>query len=131
MKKTKLETTERPSRAPAITLIAGSAAGVLFWCAMLFFALVLGGSPGPGYERTTPLSYALVIGLGLAGAIVGLVAGVKSVRGKSVLAAAIAAVVLGAVGSVPFFLLELPEVGVIALALGILPATVSLIFGKR
>jgi hypothetical protein len=77
------------------------------------------------------MSYALIIVLGLVGAITGIAAGVRSVRGKNMLVQGIAAAALGAVGSIPLFLLELPAVGIIGLALGVVPAAVCLIFGRK
>jgi hypothetical protein len=91
---------------------------ILLWLALLFYAFLLGGSPGPGYERTVPMSFAGVMAIGLAGAVVGLVGIAKAPKGKPSL---IAAAVLGAVGGVPLFLLELPVVGVIVLLTALAP----------
>jgi predicted membrane metal-binding protein len=99
-------------------LIVVASLTILFWLVLLFYALLLGGSPGPGYERTTPMSFAGIMAIGLAGAVVGLVGIVKAPKSKPSL---IAAAVLGAVGSVPLFLLELPVVGVIVLLIGLEP----------
>jgi hypothetical protein len=99
---------------PGILLTIGGILGIIFWVIMLLYALLLGGSPGPGYERTVPMGYAAIIALGLAGAIVELAA-----RRKSSVGMVITAAVLGAAGSVPFFLLGLTAMGIIALAVGI------------
>jgi len=118
------------SRFPGILLIIGSVIGVIFWFIALFYAFFLGGSPGPySVDRTVPLLYVPVIGLGFVGAIVGLVAGIKStIRGANapVSRLVVLAALLGAAGSVPFFLLDVwVEVGLVALAFGIAPAAVN------
>jgi len=116
-----MEKTQRPPRIPGILLIVGSVIGVIFWFIMLFFAFFLGGSSGPDFGRTVPLLNVPIIGLGFAGAIIGLVAGIKSMRGAnaSLRRMVTLAALLGAAGSVPFFLLELTGMGLVALAFGI------------
>jgi hypothetical protein len=124
-----MEKEQKLSRVPGILLIIGSVIGIIFWLVTMFFAFLLGGSPGPGYERTVPLSAAGLTCFGFAGAIVGVVAGVKALRGisKSTLIVIIVTALLGVVGSIPMFLLELPEVGVIDLMFGIFPSAICLI----
>ncbi|HWQ75802.1 MAG TPA: hypothetical protein VN441_10835 [Syntrophomonas sp.] len=104
---------------PKVLLIIGGAFSILLWLALLFYGFFLGGSPGPGYERMVPIAYAGVMALGFFGAVVGLM-GVAA--GKK--AALYAAAVLGAVGSAPLFLLELPAAGIIFLLIGIAPLLV-------
>ncbi|MDR1620494.1 MAG: hypothetical protein LBS18_07530 [Clostridiales bacterium] len=109
-------------------LFIGNVLAILFWLALLFYGFFLGGSPGPGYERTVPMSFAGVMAIGFAGAVVGLVGIVKAPKGKPLLTAA---AVLGAVGSAPLFLLELPVVGVIVLLIGLVPLLGLLIRPNR
>lgn len=120
---------QKPARFPGILLIVGSAFGLLFWFVMLFFTFFLGGSPGPGLERTVPTVHAAIVGLGLAGAAVCLAAGIKAACGsynaQDVLIAL--AVLLGSAGSIPFFLLDLAAVGIVALVFGIMPPVVYLL----
>jgi len=118
-----MEKIQKPSRFPGILLITGSVIGIIFWFIMLFFALFLGGSPGPYSEgRTVPLHYVAVIGLGSAGAIVSLVAGIKSIRdlNAAISKMVVLAALFGIAGSVPFFLLDVAVgVGLVALMFGI------------
>lgn len=113
----------KSARASDMALIVLSIIGCLFWLALLFFALFLGGSPGPGYARTVPMRYVCLIALGLAGAVIGTITATRSPRGASSRgkAAAGTAALLGAAGSVPMFLLELTAIGVVCLAAGLLP----------
>lgn len=90
---------------------------ILFWLTALFFGFFLGGSPGPGYERSVPLAYAGVMALGLLGAAVGL-AGIAADKGAKPLLIAAA---LGVAGSLPFFLMGLYAAGLAALLAGAAP----------
>ena len=101
-----------------VLLIVGACLMILFWLVLLFCALLLGGCPGPSYERTVPMSFAGILAIGLVGAVIGLVGIAKAPKSKLSL---IAAAVLGAVGSAPLFLLELPVVGIVFLLIGLAP----------
>jgi len=115
------------ARIPAVLLIVGSVIGVLFWLVMVFFAFFLGGATGPpNFERTVPLPYVAVIALGLVGALVGLGAGIKSLRNAPVSRMVALSALLGAVGSASFFLLELFEMGLMALLVGVVPPIICL-----
>ena len=121
------------NRIAAVLYIILSVIASLIWLGFLFFALFLGGSPGPGYERGVPLPYAGIMALGLFGAALGIAAGI---RGLSVIPEAkalpICAALFGVIGSVPFFLLDLAEVGMFAFLVGILPTLLYLpLRGKR
>jgi hypothetical protein len=96
--------------------LIGEAIAIVIWFIMIFFALFLGGSPGPGYDRQVPVSYAGIIALGLLGAIVAIVG---HAAGKK--AFLVAAAILGVIGSVPLFMLSLPAVGIPFFLLGIAP----------
>jgi hypothetical protein len=111
---------EKKSKVPGILLIAGSAFGILFWLAALFFSFFLGGSPGPGYERSMPLISVAVMCFGFLGAALGLVAGVASLLGANAAARAmvIIAALLGVAGSVSFFLADLGAVGIFVMLIG-------------
>ncbi|MGX8701224.1 hypothetical protein [Caproiciproducens sp.] len=89
---------------------------LLFWLGLLFYSSFLGGSPGPGYERNVPAAYVGMIASGLLGAILGLI-GVVTRKPRTPLFAA----AFGILGSIPFFLLSLPEIGILALIAGIEP----------
>jgi hypothetical protein len=116
-----------------ILLIGGSFIGILFWLGMLFYAFFLGGVPSPGSERAVPLPYISVIGLGFAGAAVGLVTGIISVRGAKAAAyrMIIISALLGMVGSVPLFLLDLAPVGVFFWVVGAAPPAVYLLLTRN
>lgn len=96
----------------------GGALCLLFWLVLIFYALFLGGSPGPAYERTVPIAYAGVMTLGLFGAALGLAVLVRGKKGRLGL---LLAVLFGAIGSLPLFLLELYAVGWLAFIVGIAP----------
>ena len=89
---------------------------MLLWLALLFYGLLLGGSPGPGYARMVPIGYVGIMALGFCGAAAGLIG--IALRKKAVF---FAAAILGAAGSIPLFLLELPEAGIVFLLIGIQP----------
>jgi hypothetical protein len=99
-----------------VLFIVGQVIAIFIWFIMVFYALFLGGSPGPGYDRSVPVSYAGIIALGLLGAIIA-VAG--HAAGKKTLLAA--AAILGVIGCVPLFMLDLPAVGLPFFLLGIAP----------
>ncbi len=99
-------------------LIVGGVLGILFWLALLFYAFFLGGSPGPGYGRTVSLAYVGVMGAGLFGAVLGLIVLVRGKKGRIGLPQA---ALLGVIGSVPLFLMELPVPALAALIVGIAP----------
>ena len=122
----------RTIKLPGILLIVCSGIGILLWLVMLFFALLLGGSPGPGYERTVPLFFAGIILLGLFSAAAGLAGGIASMCGarKPAFAMIIIAALLGAAGSVPLFLLDLAPVGVFYGLVGVLPPAVCFVLMK-
>jgi hypothetical protein len=121
-------------RIAAVLYIILSVFALLFWLVFIFYAVFLGGSPGPtSYERGVPFLYAGIMALGLLGAALGIAAGVKGLgakpAGKVLL---LCAALLGAVGSVPFFLMELTEIGLFALIPGVLPTLLYLLLrGKR
>lgn len=116
-----VDTPKKGTSIPGILLIVGSLFGALFWLAMLFFSFFLGGSPGPGYERTVPYYCVAIIGLGFAAAIIGLIAGIKSIIGSRLSIMVFIAIPLGAAGSIPFFLLSITKLGIIALLFGLFP----------
>ena len=124
---------QKTSKVPGILLIVGSFIGILFWSVMLFYAFFLGGVPDPGSERSVPLSYVSVIGLGFAGAAVGLVAGIISLRGAKAAThiMIIISALLGMVGSVPLFLLDLAPVGVFFWVVGAAPPAVYLLLTRN
>jgi hypothetical protein len=100
-----------------VLLVIGGALAILCWVALIFYAFFLGGSPGPGHERTVPLSYCSIMATGLLGSVIG-IAGIAVSQLRKLLPLAAA---LGATGSSPLFLLELPTVGVLFLIIGIAP----------
>lgn len=100
-----------------VLLIICDVLGILFWGGILFYSVVLGGSPGPGYERSVPYIYCGIMTLGLMGSGIGL-AGIGIAQKRKLL---LLAAVLGEIGSVPLFLLELPVVGVFFLIVGLTP----------
>ncbi|MDR1131566.1 MAG: hypothetical protein LBL15_04020, partial [Oscillospiraceae bacterium] len=109
-----------------------SAIALLIWLGFLFFALFLGGSPGPDYERSVPYLYVGIMTFGLLGAVLGLTAGIKGSGTKPpprVLS--LCAALSGAAGSIPFFLMELPAVGLFALLLSILPTLLYLLLAPK
>lgn len=123
---------KKPTRIPAIlcTLLSGIA--LLIWLGFLFFTFFLGGSPGPGYGRSVPSSYIGVIALGFLGAVLALAAGVMGLTakpGRKILP--LCATLLGVMGSVPFFLMNLEAVGLFALLVGILPPLLYLPFARK
>lgn len=124
---------QKTSKVPGILLIVGSFIGILFWSVMLFYAFFLGGVPDPGSERSVPLSYVSVIGLGFAGAAVGLVAGIISLRGAKAAThiMIIISTLLGTAGSVPLFLLELAPVGVLFWVVGVAPPAVYFLLTRN
>lgn len=111
---------------PKVLLIIGSAFSILLWLVLLFYGVFLGGSPGPGYERMVPTAYAGVMTLGFFGAVAGLIGVAAEKR-----AALFAAAVLGTVGSLPLFLLELPAAGIIFLLISMVPLLGLLIRNNR
>ena len=120
-------------RIAAVLYIILSAFALLFWQVFIFYAVFLGGSPGPGFERQVPFAYAGIMALGYLGAALGIAAGIKGLgaipAGKVLL---LCAALLGAAGSVPFFLMDLAVVGVYAFLVGVLPTLLYLLLrGKR
>jgi hypothetical protein len=97
-------------------VVTVSVLACILWLALLFCAFFLGGAPGPGYERTVPVSYCGVMLFGLVGAVLGTV-GIGESKSKYLIPAA----VLELAGSIPLFLLELPVVGAVYMILGVLP----------
>jgi hypothetical protein len=116
------------SRVPAIILIVMSVFAVLFWIVMLFFSFFLGGGTKDG--RTVPILYVGMIALGLLGATLSLAAGIKGLSHKSVKALIICAAVLGIIGGVPFYLMDLTEMGLITLLPGVLPPLLYLLLER-
>jgi len=104
----------------------------LFWFGMLFYAFFLGGSPGPGYERTVPIVFACIIAFGWLGSILALINSIIDlIRKRAVKALPVCAALLIVLGSVPFFLLDLVLIGMIALLLGLLAPLLSLFFARE
>ncbi len=117
----------KSSKIPGISLIIGSALDMVFMFLMLILSFFMGGSTGPpNFERSVPLYYVAVIGLGFCGAAINLAGGIISVvtGGKSVTILIVAGALLGIAGSVSFYMLELTELGNVALLLGIVPPAV-------
>ena len=103
-----------------------------FWLIMLFYAFFLGGSPGPGYERSVPLIFAGIIAFGWLGSVLAIVNGIIDLKRKpAIKALPVCAALLGILGSVPLFMLDLAFVGIIALLLGILPPLLSLFLARE
>jgi len=99
----------------------------LFWFIMLLYAFFLGGSPGPDYERTVPLIFVGIIAFGWLGSILALINSIIDlIRKKAGKALPVCAALLIVLGSIPFFVLDLILIGVIALLLGVLPPLLSL-----
>ena len=100
----------------------------LFWFIMLLYAFFLGGSPGPDYERTVPLIFVGIIAFGWLGSILALINSIIDlIRKKAGKALPVCAALLIVLGSIPFFVLDLILIGVIALLLGVLPPLLSLV----
>lgn len=120
-----MEKEQKPMRAPGILLAVGSVVGILFWLIAVFFALFLGGSAGPdAAQRAVPLHYVAMLCLGLVSAAIGFGAGIKSAaRGANIAMdlLLIWCAILSAAGTIPFLLLGLTQVWLIALAFGMLP----------
>lgn len=118
----------KTNRAAAIVCTLLSVFSLLIWIGLLFYAFFLGGSPGPGYERSVPYLYAGIMVLGFSGAALGLAVIVKGLgantlrKGMLVCSAAISAI-----GSIPLFLMDLTVVGLFTLAVSILPSALYLI----
>ena len=115
---------ERKERIKSIhyaLLIVASIIGMFFWLAMTTFAFLMGGSPGPGYERTVPINYVVIIALGFVSTASALAIGKKKMRGFSKITAIILLVLLVVSASIPLFLLELTEIAAIAIVIGFLP----------
>jgi hypothetical protein len=120
------------TRVPDVLYIILSSIALLIWLVLLFFAVFLGGSPGPGYERTVPIIYTGIMALGLLGAVFGIAAGIIGAATKRPgIALPICAALLGAIGSVPFFLLDLTAVGLFAMFVGILPSSLYLLLTQK
>jgi hypothetical protein len=86
-----------------------SGIGIFLWLGMTLFALLFGGSPGPGYDRTVPMIAVLVIAFGFVGSIIGITAGVKALRGAkkaSIIRLGVSAAFCAS-GSIPLFVLDL------------------------
>ena len=104
----------------------------LFWLIMLFYAFLLGGSPGPGYERMVPFMYAGIMAFGWLGSVLAFVSGIVGSKRKAAgTALSVGAALLGILGSVPIFLLDLAFIGVIALLLGVLPPLLYLFLARE
>ena len=104
----------------------------LFWFGMLFYAFFLGGSPGPGYERTVPIVFACIIAFGWLGSILALISSIIDLMKKrAVKALPVCAALLIVLGSIPFFMLDLILIGVIALLLGLIAPLLSLFFTRN
>ena len=103
-------------------LVGIGVAGILFWLIILFFGFLLGGSPGPGYERTVPLLYAGLMIFGLVGTIVGIIGNVA--RKAPILVVAAILIVLG---SIPFFLLNLFVVGIVIVLISLIAPVLGIV----
>lgn len=117
---------------PAIlcTLLSGIALPI--WLVFFVIAYFLGGSPGPDFERSVPNLYIGVIALGFLGAVLALATGVMGLSAKPARKyLPLCATLLGVMGSVPFFLMDLTAVGLFALPVGILPTVLYLIFPRK
>jgi len=123
-----MDKTKMQSKLPGRLFMAGGIIGAAFWLAMLFFALFLGGSPGPGHARTVPLLYIPIIALGFIGALLSIAAAVKANRGRSL---AVLSILFGAAGCIPFFLLQLTLMGLIVFAVAAAFPTFGLLFTRR
>lgn len=106
-----------------------SAIALIAWFGLALFSLLFGGSPAPGYGRTVALAHIGIMTLGIAGALLSLIGAFLWTKAAKPLA--IAAVVLGILGSFPLFSLGLAGVGLAYLILGILPPILCLIFARR
>ena len=117
---------------PGVIMTVLSVIGVFAWFIMLFFTLFLGGSPGPGYERTVPLIACLFVAFGFVGAIIGTAAGVKALGGNRKAAVTRACISAGfcIVGSIPLFVIELFLMGFVFALLGAFPAGLFLLLVK-
>lgn len=123
---------DKTTRGSSILYVVLSVIALVIWICFLFFALFLGGSPGPGYDRTVPYIYVGIIALGVLGAVIGLTAGIKGTGEKPAgKILPVCSAVLGAIGSVPFFLLELTAAGIIALLVGVLPDLLHLVLTRK
>lgn len=123
---------KKSNRVPAVLYIVLSSIGLFIWLGLLFFAFFLGGSPGPGYERGVPYLYAAIMILGFLGAIISLTSGIKGINNRHVgKLTTVCAAVIGAIGSIPLFLMELNAVGLFALAASVLPSALYLILLKK
>jgi hypothetical protein len=122
----------KTTRFPGVLYIVLSSVALLIWLGFLFFALFLGGSPGPDYERTVPFMYVGIMALGLVGAVLGIAAGKRGLGAKPAgKALPICAALFGAIGSLSFFLMELAPVGLFALLPGILPSLLYLLLTRK
>jgi hypothetical protein len=99
---------------------------------LLFFSFLLDEPSGPAYARTLSLEFYGIVALGLVNPILGIIAGAKDLRAKPrgrVLP--IIAASFGAVASLPFFLLALPEVGLFVFLTGTFPAILYLLLTRN
>lgn len=120
-------------RIAAILYIILSAGALVFWLGFIFFALFFGGSPGPYSEqRTMPLAYIGIMAIGLLGAKLGIAAGITGLGAKPAgKILPLCAAMLGIIGSLSFFLMDLTVMGVLALLPGILPSLLYLILKPK
>jgi len=117
---------------PAILCIVISIVALVIWFCVVIFAFLLGGSPGPGYERSFPGLYIGIVALGFLGAALALAVGIRGLKRKAVgKLLPIFVIVLGIIGSVPFFAMDLAEMGLITLMVGIPPSLLSIIVSRK
>jgi hypothetical protein len=123
---------KKTTRIPAAIYTVLSAVALPIWLGFLFFAFFLGGSPGPDYERSVPYSYVGVMTLGFSGTVLALAAGITGLKAKPVKALLpFCAVLLGVMGSMPFFWMDLAAVGLFALLPGALPSLLYLLLIRK
>ena len=117
-----------------MVLVSGSAIGIIFWFAMIFFTIFMGGINGPpNFQREVSPYCISIIVLGLIGSGIGFITAIKLIRNKKEQANTmlIPAVLFMVAGSVPFYFMELYQLGAIALLIGILPSTIYIIINQN
>lgn len=121
-------------RIAAVLYIILSVIALLLWLFFISGASFVGGSTGPEIESTVSFGdVGGIMALGLVGAVLGIIAGIKGFgekpAGKVLL---ICAAMLGIIGSISFFLIDVGEIGVLALFISIFPTLLYLLLrGKR
>ncbi len=117
---------------PAILCIVISMVALVIWFFVVIFAFLFGGSPAPGYERSFPSLYICIVALGFLGAALALAVGIRGLKRKAVgKLLPIFVTVLGVIGSAPFFAMDLAEMGLITLMVGISSSLLSIIVSQK